>query len=261
MHPAQRLRALEQRARKRFGQNFLVSDELAANIVAAAGVRRGERVLEIGPGLGVLTRALLAAGADLTAIELDRDLAVILREDLPALHLLEGDALRVDLPDVDRVVANLPYNVGTPLLLRLLPLGRPMALMFQKEVGDRLVATPGTKAWGSLSVQVRLWSKPEILVDLGPGAFYPPPKVRSVVVGFRPIVPDFGGVPPEHLEKVVRAGFAARRKTLENAIGQVWSKDVAAAALAEAGIAPSLRAEVIDLPAWRRLAAALHRPR
>lgn len=256
-HPAERLRELEQRARKRFGQNFLVSHDLAANIVSAAGVRKGERVLEIGPGLGVLTNALLAAGADVVAIELDRDLAAVLREDLPMIELIEGDALRVDIPAAARVVANLPYNVGTMLMLRLLPMGMPMALMFQREVAERLVAHPGTKAWGALSVQVQARARTEFLVELGPGAFHPPPKIRSVVVGFRPIAFDFGGVDGDTFDMVVRQGFASRRKTIENSLGQRWSKSVARAALEQASIDPSTRAETLGLAAWRRLAPIL----
>lgn len=257
MHPRERLRELEQRARRRFGQNFLVSDAIADNIVAAALLRPGERVLEIGPGLGVLTRALLRAGGRVTAVELDRDLAAALREDLPDLGLIEGDALRVELPEVDRVVANLPYNVATPLLLRLLPRRLPMALMFQREVADRLCALPGSKDYGSLTVVTQLWSRPEILVELGPGAFHPPPKIRSAVVGFRPREPDFGGVSPEVFEKVLRAGFSARRKTLQNALSPLFGRETATAALAQAGIDAARRAETVDVAGWRSLAAAL----
>lgn len=257
MHPAERLRALETKARKRFGQNFLVHDAIADNLVAASGVRKGEHVLEIGPGLGVLTRALLRAGAKVTAIELDRDLAGALKEDLPEITLIEGDAMRVDIPEADRIVANLPYNVGTQILLRLLPYGKPMALMFQKEVGERICARPRSKEYGSLSVTVQVRAAAEILVDLGPGAFHPPPKVRSVVVGFRPRTPDFGGVDGETFERVLRAGFSARRKTLENAFAQLFGKETAHAALVQCGIDPGARAETLDVNAWRLLAAAL----
>lgn len=240
------------RARKRFGQNFLSSPEIAARIVAAAGVRAGERVLEIGPGHGVLTRELLQSGAEVTAIELDRDLIAELRR-LP-ITLIEGDALRVELPAVDRVVANLPYNVGTAILLRLLPLGLPMVLMFQREVAERLIAQPGTRDYGSLSVFVQVRSRPVELLTLPPGAFRPSPKVHSTVVGFTPVLPDFGGVEPLQFERVVRLGFSQRRKTLLNALGSGMGKGAAMAALVKAGIDPMARAETVGLEGWRRLA-------
>lgn len=268
MHPSVRLKELEQRARKRFGQNFLTQPEMAARIVQAAGVRPGDKVLEIGPGLGVLTEQLRNAGAELVCVELDRDLAAALREWWPDLRLVEGDALKVDLAEVCpgsgwKVVANLPYNVGTHILMRLL--SQPerfstLTLMFQREVGDRLQAGPDDDAVGALSIQVQARAEVSRLVSLPPGAFHPPPKVHSVVLGFRLLPsPDFGGVPPATFDRVVRLGYAQRRKTLYNALGAGIGKERAGAALAEAGIDPRRRAETLSLDDWRRLALAVTR--
>ncbi len=257
LHPAMRLRELETRARRRFGQNFLVSDDLADTIVLRAGVRPGDRVLEIGPGLGVLTAALSRAGATIVAIELDRDLAAALPEIVPTVELIQGDALRVPLPAVNRVVANLPYNVATPLCLRLLGLRVPMALMFQREVADRIEADSGSRIYGSLSVQIQARARVERLVSLPPGAFHPAPKVHSAVVGFRPIeAPDFGGATPEAFDRLVRLGFSARRKTLTNAFGSQLGREAAISLCSAAGVDPGARAEQVNLAGWRRLAAA-----
>lgn len=266
MHPATRLRELEMRARRRFGQNFLVDGDAVDRIVRAAKVAPGDRVLEIGPGLGVLSRALLGAGAALTAVELDRDLAAALREDLPEVRLVQGDALRVAWDEAApgegwKVVANLPYNVASPLLMRLL--GEPrrffsMVLMFQREVGDRLEATPDDDAYGALSVQVQARARVSRVLELPPGAFHPAPKVWSVVLRFEPYPePDFGGVPAGAFDRAVRAGFSLRRKTLANALSTAWPREVAVAALTAADVDPRRRAETVDLAGWRRLAAAL----
>ncbi len=266
IHPATRLRELEQRARRRFGQNFLVSPEAVDRIVYAAGLTPTDRALEIGPGLGVLTERIRATGADTRCIEIDRDLAAALRESMPDLVLVEGDAMRVDLDEVCpgpgwKVIANLPYNVATPLLLRLL--GHPehfttMVLMFQREVGERIQAGPSHSSRGSLSVQVQVRARVRPVLTLPPGAFHPAPKVHSVVLGFELIPePDFGGVSPAFFDRIVRLGFSHRRKTLLNSLGSGLMRVSAQAACDAAGIDSRRRAETLDLPEWRRLAAAV----
>ena len=266
LHPALRLQMLETRAKRRFGQNFLVDPGVVSRIVRVAGVRPGERALEIGPGLGILTEALLNAGAEVTAIELDRDLAEGIREALPRVRLVEGDAMRVDMGALLegegwRVAANLPYNVATPILMELLKLGAPristMALMFQREVADRLVATPADDAFGALSVQVQARANVERALELPPQSFHPAPKVHSTVVRFELIQPDYGGVSEKHFDRVVRAGFAQRRKFVANSLTSAFLREDVDRALAGAGIVPTLRAERIDLPGWRRIAAGL----
>ncbi|MDP2315926.1 MAG: 16S rRNA (adenine(1518)-N(6)/adenine(1519)-N(6))-dimethyltransferase RsmA [Pseudomonadota bacterium] len=266
IHPATRLKELETRARRRFGQNFLVSTEAVDRIVSAAGLTPQDHALEIGPGLGVLTERIRQTGADLRCIEIDRDLAAALRELWPDLVLIEADAMHVDLDATCpgpgwKVIANLPYNVATPLLLRFL--ARPdifstMVLMFQREVGERIQAGPSHPSRGSLSVQVQARARVRPVLSLPPGAFHPAPKVHSVVLGFELLAePDFGGVSARVFDRVVRMGFQHRRKTLLNSLGSGLMRGDAQAACDRAGIDSRRRAETLDLPEWRRLAAAV----
>ena len=266
VHPSVRLKLIEQRAKRRFGQNFLTEPDYCVRIARAAGVEAGDRVLEIGPGLGILTDALLDAGAQLTCVELDRDLAGALRESHPEVTLVEGDAMKVDLAATCpgegwKVAANLPYNVATPLLMRFLyegPRFSRMALMFQREVADRICAEVDDDAWGALSVQVQVRAQVERAIVLPPGAFHPPPKVHSAVVAFRRIAePDYGGVPARTFDRVVRLGFSLRRKKLVNALATGMPKAVAIEACERVGIDTGVRAEVLTLGQWRSLAGAL----
>lgn len=252
-------------AKKRFGQHFLTSAEAINRILAAAGIREGDRVLEIGPGPGALTAALRISRTDLTAVELDRDMAALLRERWPDLRLVEQDAMRVDwdtcCPGTGwKVVANLPYNVASPILLRLLdePARFPiLVLMFQKEVADRILAPPGSRVCGSLSLQVQARASVRRVLDLAPGAFRPPPKVDSTVLRLDLLPsPDFGGVPPRTFDRVVRTAFAQRRKTLHNALSSLLGRDRALDALTRAGIDPQVRAEKLGLAEFRRIARA-----
>lgn len=266
-HPRRLLRELEQRARKRFGQHFLADVGLVRRIVRGARVEPGDRVVEIGPGLGILTEALVEAGAEVTAVELDRDLAAFLRERHPGLRLVEGDATRVDWSEVApgegwKVVANLPYNVGTTLtmdLLRQPDRFRSVTVMLQLEVVERLMAGPNTRAYNALSVEAQVRATPVFLTTVEPGAFHPPPKVRSAVVRLE-VLPDpaTGGVPPDAFDRAVRAAFHHRRKTLANSLAAVYGRDRAARALQAAGIDPGLRAQALDLDGMRALARAIH---
>ena len=251
-HPVQTLRRLEQQARKRFGQNFLVRESAVKRIVQLCGAREGVKVLEIGPGLGALTRALIDTGATLRAIELDRDLAAHLRVELPELDLVEGDALRVDLSEVAPgtgwvCCANLPYNVSTRILRRVLVDRRfdRLVLMFQREVAERIVAGPGSKTYGSLSVLVAAHAQARLALSLGPADFHPRPKIDSAVVVFE-LLDSGRPLDLEHFEKVVRAGFSQRRKVLANALGPAFGKDVARKALAET-VGTGRRAESLGL--------------
>lgn len=265
-HPRNLLAELEQKARKRFGQHFLSDNALVDRMVRAARVKPGDRVVEIGPGLGILSRALLRAGAELTAVELDRDLAAWLRENFPEIRLVEADAMRCDWAEVApgegwKVVANLPYNVGTHVLMDLLRQpGRfaSVSVMLQQEVVERLMAEPGTKAWGALSVEAQVRGAPVYLLKVPPGAFHPPPKVQSGVVRFDLFdEPRTFGVDPDRFDAIVRASFSQRRKTVANSLGAHFGKERARAALQSAGVDPGLRAEVLSPADFAAIARAL----
>jgi 16S rRNA (adenine1518-N6/adenine1519-N6)-dimethyltransferase len=266
------------RARKRFGQHFLEA-AWADKLVTAVGTGPSDNVLEIGPGLGALTRPLAATGATIRAIEVDRDLAAALRETMPAnvtVHL--GDFLALDddaiLPPGDgpmRVVGNLPYNLSSPILLRILGLARQTGrvrdavVMLQREVADRVLAAPGGGDYGPLAVVLGLFADRTRVLSLPPGAFRPPPEVHSAVVRlvFRP-----PPVPVAHFEavdRVVRTAFQQRRKTLANALrplatpapGSNASPVDVPAALAAVGIDPTRRPETLTPEEYVRLADAL----
>ena len=257
-------------ARRSLGQNFLLDPRRAERLVTLAGVERGDAVLEIGTGLGILTRALALRGARVTTVEVDPGLLAALRgEPLlpPEVRLLEGDALDLDLEALlreaeppRRVVANLPYSVGAPILRRLLdlaPLLEDWSVMLQRDVAARLLAAPGTRDYGSLTVLHRLVVETRRCDELAPGCFHPAPKVRSTFVRMRPLRP-----PPlapgelARVEVVARAAFGTRRKTLANALR---AAGVAASpeALARAEVDPGARAEALPPEAFVRLAREL----
>ncbi|MEO1238333.1 MAG: 16S rRNA (adenine(1518)-N(6)/adenine(1519)-N(6))-dimethyltransferase RsmA [Pseudomonadota bacterium] len=256
-------------ARKSLGQNFILDLNLTAKIARAAGDLTGADVIEVGPGPGGLTRGLLAEGArKVLAIEKDARclpaLAEIAATD-PRLEVIEGDALDIDLagrttPPV-RIVANLPYNVGTELLTRWLdppdwpPFWSSLTLMFQREVAERIVAAPGSKAYGRLSVLSAWRADARIAMDLPASAFVPPPKVRSAVVHLKalpaPRYPANGAV----LRAVVKAAFNQRRKMVRSSLkGLVPDIETA---LIEADIAPTDRAETVDVERFCALARGL----
>jgi 16S rRNA (adenine1518-N6/adenine1519-N6)-dimethyltransferase len=240
--------------KKSLGQHHLVDGAICRPLITFLEPA-GRRVLEIGPGGGVLTAELLAAGARVIGCELDLDWAAELRRRLPgaALNLVVGDALEIDwsrLPSPTRVAGNLPYNVATVIIERLLPhhLNVPRAaFLVQKEVADRLVARPREEAYGSLSVIVAAWSKARVLGRVRPGSFRPPPKVDSAFVGFELHAPP---LPPGEMPAFttfVRLAFAQRRKTLRNSLASGWGKERAEAVLAAAGLGEKVRAEELGL--------------
>ena len=245
---------LELRAKKRLGQNFLINDGAIRTIVGASLASPALRILEIGPGPGVLTERLLADGRPLWAVELDAEACDLLRGRFAAqahFHLLQGDAVRIPLPEGGpwSVVGNLPYNAATPILARFLTEDIPwdrMVLMFQLEVAQKLMGEPGTKAYGPLSVLAQLCARLTRLVKLGPGSFRPAPKVDSAVVQFEPRGDAPSLVERRNLLTVLHRSFAHRRKTLANN----WQGVLSAEALTAVGLASALRAEVIAPAAW-----------
>lgn len=260
------------RPRKRFGQHFLVDGNIVGKIIRAAGVCPGEHVVEIGPGTGALTGPLLDAGALVTAVEVDRDLAAGLERrfsEAGGFELVCADALDFDFLDLARgkgrrlkVVSNLPYNISGPLTARLLDQREAfslMVLMYQKEVAARLTAMPGTRDYGSLSVIAQVYCEVKKEFDVPPGCFRPCPKVSSTVVSMRVLdgprvpVPD-----PAFFGRVVRSAFGQRRKTLANALGALGlGKATVTAALADCGVNPARRGETLTLAEFSALASAL----
>jgi len=242
------------RPKKALGQNFLVNEGAIGIIVGAALSVGARRLLEIGPGPGVLTERLLADGRPLWAVDLDPEAIELLRQrfsDRAHFHLLQGDAVRIPLPVGEpwSVVGNLPYNAATPILARLLTEDIPwerMVLMFQLEVAQKLMGLPGTKAYGPLSVVAQLCCRLTRLVKLGPGSFRPSPKVESAVVQFDPREDGPSLAERKALITVLHHSFTHRRKTLANN----WLGLLSGEALAEVGLAPALRAEVISPSAW-----------
>ena len=255
------------RPRKRFGQHFLHDPGILRRIVEAIAPTAQDTIIEIGPGEGALTLPLLRAAGRLTAIELDRDLIEPLRErarDIGELTVISADVLTVDFTALAagaqlRLVGNLPYNISTPILFHCLQHAaviRDMHFMLQKEVVERMAAAAGSKIYGRLSVMLQLRCSVEPLLRVPPGAFRPPPKVDSAVVRLVPLPaaqrPD---VDPGLLDRIVRAAFGQRRKTLSNALSGM----AAAADIGAAGIDPRARAEQLPPQAYvaltRRLAA------
>ncbi|MFO1106932.1 MAG: 16S rRNA (adenine(1518)-N(6)/adenine(1519)-N(6))-dimethyltransferase RsmA [Amaricoccus sp.] len=260
-------------AKKALGQNFLLDLNLTAKIARRAGDLTAADVLEIGPGPGGLTRALLMEGArHVVAVERDPRCLPALEAVAAAypgrLTLLSGDALALDpgphLTPPVRVVANLPYNVGTELLVRWLtppawpPFWRSLTLMFQKEVAERIVATPGSKAYGRLSILAQWRSVPRIAFELPAQAFTPPPKVTSAVVQIEALPEPRFPADPNVLQRVVAMAFGQRRKMLRASLKPLGPE--VETLLAEAGIAPTERAEQVPLEAFCALARAVAKP-
>ena len=255
-------------ARKRFGQNFLVSPGIIHRIVDAIGPRAGDTVVEIGPGLGALTGPLLERIDHLHVVEIDRDLIARLKQRFPPgrLTIHEGDALEFDFGALKgdgplKIVGNLPYNISSPLLFHLVPFASlvyDMHFMLQKEVVDRMVAAPSSKDFGRLSVMLQYHYHMERMFVVPPDAFNPPPKVDSAIVRMIPV--DFSGVgagdtakDPALFARVVTTAFSQRRKMLRNTLREL----IAEADLAALGIRPTARAEDIPVADYVRLANSL----
>lgn len=250
--------------RKRFGQHFLSATGVVSDIIAAVSAKPEDTLVEIGPGLGALTVPLAKTGAELHAIEFDRDLAAPLRKqfaDYDNVTIHECDALKFDyaaLGDDLRIVSNLPYNISTPMLFRLIEYKkhiRDLHLMLQKEVVDRMAAAPGSKRYGRLSIMLGCHMQVQPLFDVPPEAFTPPPKVNSGVVALRPL--------PEHAFQIhdtdafaalVTKAFSQRRKTVRNALKGVADDQQ----LQQVGIDPSDRPERIAIDNWVALANNLY---
>ncbi|MBE7416101.1 MAG: 16S rRNA (adenine(1518)-N(6)/adenine(1519)-N(6))-dimethyltransferase RsmA [Deltaproteobacteria bacterium] len=264
------------RPKKRYGQHFLTDKNIIRKIVSAAKVSEGESVLEIGPGRGALTEALVDAGARVLAIEVDEELADGIRERFPAdrVEVIRGDALKLSFRELGRelgerhgklkLVANLPYYISGPVLAKLLDerdAFTVMVLMFQKEVGDRIVSGPGSRDYGILSVLAQAYTDVKKEFDVPARLFFPKPKVDSTVLSFR--VLDSPKVPIEDerfFKSIVRAAFGTRRKMLVNSLASTGlQKPDIEAALREAGIDPGRRGETLDLNDFGRLTRALHK--
>jgi 16S rRNA (adenine1518-N6/adenine1519-N6)-dimethyltransferase len=251
------------------GQNFVADPNTVRRIARLAGIGPDDRVVEIGAGLGSLTLALAETGAEVVAVEVDRHVAPALREVVePAgVTVVIGDALTLDWDDVLGpspatepwiLVANLPYNVATPLVLELLarvPAISRMLVMVQLEVGERLAARPRSPSYGIPSVKVAYWGRAEVVGRVPPSVFVPRPRVDSALVEIRRHPEPLVAVRPDRLFPLVERGFGQRRKMLRRALAGV----VPAEAFAAAGVAPEARAEELDLAAWARLAEAAGR--
>ena len=255
---------------KSLGQHLLIDRGVLDRIVEAADLRPEMEVLEVGPGVGVLTTELVSRVRRVLAVEVDPRMATVLRETVahPSLEVVEADAMGIDPADLFggrpySVVANLPYNLATALVRRLLSMPAPsrpveMVVMMQREVAQRMAARPGDLS--ALGIEIQVAAAVDLLFEVPPTAFFPAPKVTSAVVRVRPYdVPAVPLVPgPRRFFQLVRAGFAHRRKQLHNALGDLGlGGERIQAALEEAGIARSRRAETLTLEEWSTLSAAM----
>lgn len=259
--------------RKQFAQHWLKSEKALDKIVKAANLS-GSRVLEIGPGTGILTRRLLAEAESVVAVEIDRDLCQRLAKQLGKADnflLLQGDILEMDLDsqlvaftkfqNPNKVVANIPYNITGPILQKLLgtisvPAAKPfdsIVLLVQKEVAERLYAKPGSRAFGALSVRVQYLAECELICNVPSKDFVPPPKVDSAVIRLRPRLIETPAVNPRHLENLVKLGFGSKRKMLRNNLKGAVDLDKLIQLLEELQINPESRAEDLSVEQWVNL--------
>lgn len=259
---------------KKLGQNFLINPSVCPRMAAMCGATPDSGVLEIGPGVGVLTRELAACAGQVVAIELDDRLLPVLREtlaDCPHVTVVSGDALKMDLRALiaqqfgDRrvsVCANLPYYITSPLIMTLLESRLPidsLTVMVQREAAQRLCAAPGTRAAGAVTLAVAYYAEAERLFDVSRGSFMPAPNVESAVIRLRVrSTPPVAVRDEAQLFRLIRAGFGQRRKTLVNALSSAgWDKELLRAAFDAAGLDATVRAEALTLEAFAALSDAL----
>ncbi|MDB9445280.1 16S rRNA (adenine(1518)-N(6)/adenine(1519)-N(6))-dimethyltransferase RsmA [Anabaena sp. CS-542/02] len=266
------------RPRKSFAQHWLKSEKALDAIIKAAECRQSDRILEIGPGTGILTRRLLPHVQSLIAVEIDLDLCKQLAKQLGKKDnflLLQGDFLILDLPshlasftnfhNPNKVVANIPYNITGPIIEKLLgtiahPNPEPydsIVLLVQKEVAERLYAKPGSRTFGALSVRVQYLADCEFICTVPAGAFYPPPKVDSAVVRLSPRQIETPAIDPHKLENLVKLGFGAKRKMLRNNLQSIVERDRLSHLLEQLEINPQVRAEDLSVQQWVTLANLL----
>lgn len=264
--------------RKQFGQHWLRSEKALNQILKAAALSDRDRVLEIGPGTGILTRQLLTQAQTVVAVEIDRDLCQLLAKKLGSIDnflLLQGDFLTLDLPTLlapfpnfqqpNKVVANIPYYITGPILERLLgtisqpvtPGFESIVLLVQKEIADRLTAKPSSKAYGALSVRVQYLAACDFICDVPAKAFEPPPKVDSAVVRLRPRTLDVLATDPKALAKFVTLGFATKRKMLRNNLKSTIDRDQLTQLLEQLNVNPQARAEDLSVAEWVALSNLL----
>ncbi len=262
--------------RKRFGQHWLRSDAVLQQIVDAADIRPGDRLLEIGPGQGVLTHKLLDHAESVLAVEIDRDLCHLLRQEFqhhPQFHLIEGDVLALELETLaefntdgqrpNKVVANIPYYITGPILEKLLgAIAQPnlhpfeaIVLLIQREVAERICAEAGSKTFGALSVRVQYLADCAYVCTVPSNAFFPPPKVESAVIKLMPRPFVLQAVDPRYLETLIKAGFGTKRKMLRNNLKSLVERDRLLAAFDALGIKPEARGEELSPLDWVRLRA------
>lgn len=255
--------------KKNLGQNFLTDSHVLDKIVTAAGLTNDDLVIEVGPGLGVLTSELARAAGKVTAIEIDSSLAAILRDTAaPNVEIINNDILKTDLGEIiaqsgfsrAKLVANLPYYITTPIIFSVLENNLPvdtMVVMVQKEVADRMLAAPSTKAYGLLTLSIAYYGKASLVANVPPNCFFPRPDVHSAVVKIE--IPRKGDASmSEWFFPIIKAAFANRRKTLQNCLAASTdlslTKDAATKLISDAGLNESVRGEALSFEDFARLA-------